>query len=191
MENMSKALLISAGVLVGIILLAIFVYEIAEVSNIAKSIQEKQYEKRISEFNAQFEGFASRNTRGYLGIKDAISVQEFAKIYDMALEWNKSNPSEKIIIQVESQTGAYTEEGHITTTAVSGTITNKIRGIYLPALSTGITPAEPIENLFREMGGSGNTNDIQTYFFEFKAENMEYSSLTRRVKSIKMNVKKL
>lgn len=183
MENMSKALLISAGVLVSIILLSILVYEIATTSNIAHSIQEKQYNKRILEFNAQFEGYSDRNERGYAGIRNAISVQEFAKIYNMALEWNKSNPSEKIKISLIGLA-----EGSKT---INGSIINTLNNQYFKDLEK--VPTEetlpPIENLFLEMEGkSGTNNNIENYYFEFLAENMEYSSLTKRIKQIKFRI---
>ena len=163
MENMSKALLISAGVLVSIILLSILVYEIATTSNIAHSIQEKQYNKRILEFNAQFEGYSNRRYRGYAGIPNAISVQEFAKIYNMALEWNKSNPSEKIKISLmDKQT--------IGNKPINGNITNALNNQYFKDLEK--VPTEetlpPIENLFLEMEGK--------------------SALTKRIKQIKFRI---
>ena len=74
------------------------------VASVSSQVNDTMREKQISEFNAQFEGYANRSAKsgtikegvGYKGIANAISVQEFATLYNLASEWNKNNESEKI-----------------------------------------------------------------------------------------------
>lgn len=113
MENASKALIIAGGILVGLIIFAIFVYELTIFSSTSHEISEIEKQEEIARFNAKFTRFANKNEpyvqenddgttqiiyTGYLGIKNAISIQDFATLYNMAMEWNKNNPSEKIKI---------------------------------------------------------------------------------------------
>lgn len=113
MENASKALIMAGGLLVGLIIFAIFIYEITIFSSTSHEISEIQKQEEIKSFNAKFTRFANKDEpyaqenedgttttiyTGYLGRKNAISVQDFATLYNMAMEWNKNNPSEKIKI---------------------------------------------------------------------------------------------
>ncbi len=58
MENASKALVIAASILIGLILLAIFFYELSYVSSTTKEINANMKRKEILEFNTQFEAYA-------------------------------------------------------------------------------------------------------------------------------------
>ena len=113
MENASKAVIIAGGILVGLIIFAIFVYEFTIFSSTSHEISEIEKQEEITRFNAKFTRFANKNEpyvkknedgttetiyTGYLGRKNAISIQDFATMYNMAMEWNKNNPGEKIKI---------------------------------------------------------------------------------------------
>ena len=60
MENASKALLIAASVMIGVMIFAIFIYEIAYVSNMSQNMKDTMNYEEILAFNAQFETYADR-----------------------------------------------------------------------------------------------------------------------------------
>ena len=102
MENASKALLIAAGVLVGTIIFAIFLYEMTYVATTSAETNERLKEEKIQEFNVQFISYADRGKEGYYYNpltgkgENSISIQEFATLYNTINEWNLNNPSEII-----------------------------------------------------------------------------------------------
>lgn len=89
MENASKALLMAAGILVGILILSLFVYELTYMSNNAKEFYDQEYVDQIAEFNAKFQKYANR--------KD-INAQEVVTIYGYVKDWNENNLSEQITL---------------------------------------------------------------------------------------------
>ena len=76
------------------------------ISNVSNDVNNNMRARQISEFNAQFEGYANRTTEtGYKNITNAISLQEFATIYNLATEWNINNDSDKIEIRCQGTEG--------------------------------------------------------------------------------------
>ena len=59
MENASRALLMAAGVLVGVLLLSLAVYLFIIFSNFGSEMTTQMNEKNLSEFNAQFTKYES------------------------------------------------------------------------------------------------------------------------------------
>ena len=89
MENASKALLMAAGILIGLLVAALFSYEMMIVAETGKVHQEQINHENILEFNAQFEKYAGK----------PLTAQEIATIFNYILEWNKNN--ETFAIQLE------------------------------------------------------------------------------------------
>lgn len=61
MENASKALLMAASVLIGVLLLSLMAYIFLFMSNYAGTVQDNIYSKEIYEFNAQFQQYEGRD----------------------------------------------------------------------------------------------------------------------------------
>ena len=59
MENASRALLIAAGVLVGVLLLSLAVYLFTIFGNFGSEMSIQMNQKNISEFNSQFTKYES------------------------------------------------------------------------------------------------------------------------------------
>lgn len=89
MENASKALLMAAGILIGLLIAALFSYEMMVVAETGKAHQEQIDHENILEFNAQFEKYAGKS----------LTAQEIATIFNYITEWNKNN--ETFAIQME------------------------------------------------------------------------------------------
>lgn len=90
MENASKALLISGGILIAIVILAISTRLFKSASNVSKSYFEQQEASEIAQFNANFSKFTSAGvqdengkvTKQYATIYDIISLANFAYNYN-------------------------------------------------------------------------------------------------------------
>lgn len=94
MENASKALLMAAGVLVGIIILSMFAYEMIYMSNNAQEFQEQAYVTQITEFNAKFEK--------YVGNEKILTAHDVVTLFGYVNEWNENNLSEPMIFEASS-----------------------------------------------------------------------------------------
>ncbi len=144
MENASKALLMAAGVLVGVIVFAIFVYEFTAISGVSSDINDEMHRKDILEFNAKFEGFANRRN-GYLGIENAISVQDVATLCNLTRDWNKNN-----------------EDDQVTVTIVNRATTPNYN-IFMSYISKdGVNSKKPLDNLLTTLALDG---DLDKYYF--------------------------
>jgi len=75
MENATKALLIAAGVLVGIILLSLGVYMFNMMGEFSAKTQERIDGDRIAQFNAEFMQY---NGLQNLTIQDIVTVKNYA-----------------------------------------------------------------------------------------------------------------
>lgn len=76
MENASKALLISAGVLLAILLLSLFAYLMRQMGTSTSGIYSTLSQHEISEFNQKFLNYEGREN---LSIQDVITIVNLAK----------------------------------------------------------------------------------------------------------------
>ncbi len=167
MENASKALLMAAGVLVGAIIFAIFVYEMTYVATTSARTNERIKEEEILEFNTQFTSYADRGKDGYYYEpltgkgENSISIQEFATLYNTIREWNVNNPSITIAYDIGVKTGS-------------------IRNIYgKPRLTDYLANgAKTAEQLFTEYF----EGDILRYYFTLQSTDIEYYRTNRKSK---------
>ena len=75
MENASNALLMAAGVLIGIMILSIGVFLFVDFSGTSREIQDTISSNQLQQFNTQFTIYADRED---LTIYDVISVANLA-----------------------------------------------------------------------------------------------------------------
>lgn len=75
MENASKALLIAAGVLVGVLLLSLMVTLFVSASSLSKTYDENKNAEAIQQFNANFTKYLGQN----LTIHQVVTICNFAE----------------------------------------------------------------------------------------------------------------
>lgn len=80
MENTSKALIIGAEVLIGVLLLTLMVLMFREAGNFSKTVNDNIEAKTISEFNAQFTIYQARDN---LVAQDVITIANLARNYNL------------------------------------------------------------------------------------------------------------
>ena len=92
MENASKALLIAAGILIGLILITMIIYGHGQISGYYKIKEENKKIEQLAEFNKQFIGYNRNDVRG----SDLLSLVN--KIADYNILNDDEEPIELIII---------------------------------------------------------------------------------------------
>lgn len=96
MENASKALLIAAEVLLGVLIITVLVYAFTSGNAFSESYGETMDTQAIQEFNVQFEKYMGRKD---LAAQDIITVANLAKKYNIKRglydeetgNWDESN----------------------------------------------------------------------------------------------------
>lgn len=94
MENASKALLMSAGVLIGVLIASLFAYELLSMSKLGQTYKEQMDLKTAEEFNT---GIAK-----YSGIE--LRAQDIITICNYIIEWNEENPYSSIRYETKDKT---------------------------------------------------------------------------------------
>ena len=76
MENASKALIMAAGVLIGILILSLAVFLFADFGATSKGVYSQMEERQLTQYNAQYTVYAGRND---ITIYDIISLVNLAQ----------------------------------------------------------------------------------------------------------------
>lgn len=90
MENASKALLMAAGVLIGIMILSLGVYIFTQFGGTSAQIYNNIEQNQINQFNTQF---TSYETKEYITIYDIISMANLATQNNKKYEYTKRTTS--------------------------------------------------------------------------------------------------
>lgn len=80
MENASKALIMAASVLIGILILSLVVYLFTSFAGTSAQIHEENAKKQIDQFNSQF--------TSYVG-KEGITIYDVVSVANLATENNR------------------------------------------------------------------------------------------------------
>ena len=82
MENASKALLIAAGILIGLILITMIIFGYNQISSYYTNREEVKQSEQLAEFNKQYIGYDREDVRG----SDLLSLVN--KIIDYNINYN-------------------------------------------------------------------------------------------------------
>ncbi len=74
MENASKALLMAAGVLIGMMVLSLMVYLFVSFGSTSREIREEQAQKQLNQFNTQFTSYMGTTNTIY----DVVTIANLA-----------------------------------------------------------------------------------------------------------------
>lgn len=96
MENASKALLMAAGVILGVMLLSSMIYMFRQGAKVTKSYDERQISRQLELYNSNFEYYNKSNNT----IMDIISLANLAFDVNMNSNYDKLNT-----VQVEISIG--------------------------------------------------------------------------------------
>ena len=93
MENASKALLISAGVLIAILLLTLFAYLMRQMGSSTSEIYSSLSKNEISEYNQKFLNFEGRGVNSIGKDKDGNDIYNPLTVQDVATLINLASDS--------------------------------------------------------------------------------------------------
>lgn len=99
MENAAKALMIAAGILLGIMLLSVMIYVFRQGAKVNQAYDNKQVSLQLELYNSQFEHYDRNNNN----IMDVISLCNLAFDVNMDTDYDTQNTVE-IEIQIDSDT---------------------------------------------------------------------------------------
>lgn len=86
MENASKALLMAAGVLVGILILSLAVYLFISFGGTSADIHDKVQKDQLAKFNTQFTTYET---------KESVTIYDIISVANLATENNRKNQLQK------------------------------------------------------------------------------------------------
>lgn len=117
MENASKALLMAAGILVGVLILALMVTLFISARNISTSYEQEKQEDAVQQFNVNFIKYLGQD----LTIHQVITITNFAHQNHVNISGsggkNTSDINDETLKKVYKLTipnDAYDENGYIT-----------------------------------------------------------------------------
>lgn len=76
MENASKALIMAAEILIGIIVLTLFVYVIVNFSEFSQNFDDKMLQQEIIEYNSKFEVYERKSE---ILVQDIVSLRNMVQ----------------------------------------------------------------------------------------------------------------
>lgn len=80
MENATKALIMAASILIGVMILSLGVYLFVTLGSYAKDVEDENRQNQIAQFNIQFLSYKDKD--GGLTIYDVITLANTAKNYN-------------------------------------------------------------------------------------------------------------
>lgn len=89
MENASKALIMAASILIGVLILSLMSYLFLFMSDYASKVEENLYAKEIYEFNTQFNEYDERED---LTAQDVTTIVNLVNNYNSKFEQGKNDP---------------------------------------------------------------------------------------------------
>ncbi len=102
MENASKALIISAEILIGVLLLTFLVFMLNSMDTFSQTVNSNIETKNVNEFNSQFETYNGRNN---LTAQDVITIGNLARNYNNTEEGQETK--NKIIVYLQGTESKY------------------------------------------------------------------------------------
>ncbi len=103
MENASKALIISAEILLGVLLLTLMVYAFHAMGSFSDTIDKNIETKNVAEFNTKFERFQNKD----------LTAQDIVTMINLAKQHNEKMEAEAVTILLNGgklQLNKYTEK---------------------------------------------------------------------------------
>lgn len=98
MENAAKALIMAAGILIGVIVLGIFAYEFLVISDTGEQYGKEIRQREVSQFNSQFEPYAY-----YYGERPKqLKAQDVVTLLYLVRDWNQNNESDQIEVSLSN-----------------------------------------------------------------------------------------
>ena len=157
MENASKALIMAAGILIGVLVLSLGVYLFTSFGNSAAQIQKENEINALNKFNSQFTVYQGRKD---LTIYDILTVANYASENNKNYNLDSRNRGDQSTFYVGV----------------------KLDGKYIEELNTK-DQTNKIENFIDELNVNNET-ELKNRLYECKIDGTKISQITGRVYEI-------
>lgn len=87
MENASNALMMAAGVLVGVLILALMVTLFASSSSVSRTYENSKHEEAVQQFNSNFTKYVGKD----LTIHEVVTICNYANKYGVTVDGTSYN----------------------------------------------------------------------------------------------------
>lgn len=139
MENASKALMMAAGILIGVAILSLAVYLFVSFGSASAEIHEQNDANRINEFNTQFTSYVGKED---ITIYDVITVANLATENNIKYEYNGKRATGKdsyISVYLKQSIGGKNDiaKGSDTTSSIRAKEYNRIIKDDIGNISSG------------------------------------------------------
>ena len=199
MENASKALLMTASILIGLIILSLGIYLVNSFKNFSQGYNDSMEIQRMQRFNAQFTAFSTRNN---------ISIHEIMTLTNNAKEFNslnnlKEEDSQYISVIINcgknkefnlTNEEQYPKTGTIKFNSYNLFINALLDGTYIYRLYGNGSELEKFKNDVENKGqyqyDYDEINKKKIYYNCYTCKNYKVNPQTGRVKSITFEFQK-
>lgn len=190
MENASKALLMTASILIGLIILSLGIYLVNTFKSFSQNYNDSMEIQRMGQFNAQFIAFSTRNN---------VSIHEIMTLTNYAKEFNNTNNMQPVEEQYIKVYITFKEKGKKFNLTDESTYPNngeyyKNSNKFINSLLDG-TYVYSLYGVDVEKNGQyqydyDETNKKKIYYNCYTCKNYEVNSQTGRVESITFEFQK-
>ena len=175
MENASKALLMAASVLIGVLILSLAVYLFTSFGSTSAELHKQQDEQRLEQFNTQFSSYEGKD--GGITIYDVVTIANLATENNIYYDFHKKNEAtvtgndNYISVRLKKKVGQaiQIERG-------SDANTNDVRKFYNNLIQEDLAKVKNPG----EQGSTVSTNEDEPDLALYDCK-VEYSTVTGRV----------
>ncbi len=169
MENASKALIMAAGVLIAMMILALAVYLVITFGSVSAEVHQKNEETQILDFNQQFFQYDGRDD---LTIYDIVTVANYARNNNMNYEFPANANTRPDNMESKLYVAVTLKDSAITSLGIKKNLELNDSSELDKIINSGLTN-------IAENGGT-----ITTKLPKYKCTNILISDITQRVYSI-------
>lgn len=175
MENASKALLMAASVLIGLLILSLAVYLFISFGSTSAQLHKQQEAQRLEQFNTQFSSYEAKE--GGITIYEVVTIANLATESNIYYEFNKRNEAavtgndNYISVRLKKKTG---QARQIERGADSNT--NDVRSFYNTLIQEDLARVKDPNEQDSTVSTGEDEPDLALYDCK-----VEYSNITGRV----------
>lgn len=197
MENASKALIMAATLLIGIMLIGVMVYLFRTGARVGEDYENKKTVEQIDAFNAKFEVYQRENNT----ISDVISAANLAYTINSKNNWDSINKSE-VEVKLSNYSSATTFDIIADETLPKNTFyKNKNKSIEISFYDLMSTDIKTINSKYgmtiQNINDTDKLTDINIkstereyrYYFEVNKDGLSYNEKTGLVDKITFIIK--
>lgn len=104
MENASNALMMAAGVLVGVLILALMVTLFASSSSVSRTYENSKHEEAVQQFNSNFTKYVGKD----LTIHEVVTICNYARKYGVSVVNSYGSPTSYNESNIKTDVAEYT-----------------------------------------------------------------------------------